>query len=103
MTATSSRRSVWNMNDEELRVIAKKRLKKQADFKQYLWVWAGVSILLTAIWFLTSPGEYFWPIWAMFGMGVGALFSGIDAYGKNPKVITDNDIDAEVAKMKKNS
>lgn len=103
MTATNSRRSVGIMNDEELRVIAKKRLKKQADFKQYLWIWAGVSVLLTVIWFLTSPGEYFWPIWAIFGMGVGALFSGIDAYGKNPKVITDNDIDAEVAKMKKNS
>ncbi len=103
MTAINYRRSVGIMNDEELRVIAKKRLKKQADFKQYLWVWAGVSVLLTVIWFLTSPGEYFWPIWAIFGMGVGALFSGIDAYGKNPKVITDSDIDAEVAKMKKNS
>jgi hypothetical protein len=36
-------------------------------------------------------------------MGVGALFSGIDAYGKKPDIITDSDIDAEVAKMKKNS
>lgn len=91
------------MNDEELRVIAKKRLKKQADFKQYLWVWAGVSVLMTAIWFLTSPGQYFWPIWGIFGMGVAALFIGIDAYSKNTKVITDSAIDAEVAKMKKNS
>jgi hypothetical protein len=91
------------MNDEELRVIAKKRLKKQADFKQYLWIWAGVSILLTVIWLLTSPGTYFWPIWAIFGMGIGALFSGIDAYGKNPKIITERDVDAEVERMKKSS
>ena len=103
MTATNSRRSVSCMNDEELRVIAKKRLKKQAEYKRYLWTWLGVSVLTTAIWFITSPGEYFWPVWVIFGMGIGALFSGIDAYGKKPDLITDSDIDAEVAKMKKNS
>ncbi|MEY2698694.1 MAG: hypothetical protein RL720_650 [Actinomycetota bacterium] len=90
------------MSDQEFRDIAKKRLKKQAEFKQYLWIWAGVSILLTVIWFLTSPGSYFWPIWAMFGMGVAALFSGIDAYGKKPKIISESDIDAEVEKLKGN-
>lgn len=89
------------MNDEELRAIAKKRLKKQADFKRYLWTWLGVSVLTSAIWIITSPGEYFWPIWVIFGMGVGALFSGIDAYGKTPTVITDSDVDAEVERLKK--
>ena len=33
------------MNETEMREFAKKRLKKQADFKQYLWIWAGVSVL----------------------------------------------------------
>ncbi|MDH6532675.1 hypothetical protein M2119_000912 [Aurantimicrobium minutum] len=89
------------MNDEELRVIAKKRLKKQADFKRYLWTWLGVSALTSAIWLITSPGEYFWPIWVIFGMGVGALFSGIEAYGKTPTVITESDVDAEVERLKK--
>lgn len=89
------------MNDEELRAIAKKRLKKQADFKRYLWTWLGVSVLTSAIWLITSPGEYFWPIWVVIGMGVGALFSGIDAYGKTPTVITDSDVDAEVERLKK--
>ncbi len=89
------------MNDEELRVIAKKRLKKQADFKRYLWTWLGVSVLTSAIWLITSPGEYFWPIWVIFGMGIGALFSGIEAYGKTPTIITDSDVDAEVAGLKK--
>jgi 2TM domain len=91
------------MNDEELREFARKRLKKQADFKQYLWVWLGVSILLTVIWFLSTPGGYFWPIWAIFGMGIGAFFTGIDAYSKNPKMITDKDVDAEVNRLKGNT
>lgn len=88
------------MNDDELRLVAKKRLKKQADFKRYLWTWAGVSILCSAIWLITSPTEYFWPVWVIFGMGVGALFSGIEAYGKAPKVITDEQVDAEVQRLK---
>ena len=91
------------MTDTELREIAKKRLKKQAEFKRYLWTWLGVSVLTSAIWALTSPGQYFWPIWVVFGMGIGALFSGIDAYGKKPNVITDSDIDAEVERLKKQS
>jgi 2TM domain len=90
------------MSDQELRDIAKKRLKKQAEFKRYLWTWLGVSVLTSAIWFITSPGEYFWPIWVVFGIGMGALFQGISAYGKAPTVITDKDIDAEVEKLKGN-
>jgi hypothetical protein len=89
------------MNDEELREFARKRLKKQADFKQYLWVWLGVSILLTVIWFLSSPGGYFWPIWVIFGMGIAAVLTGLDAAGKlGGKPITSADIDAEVERLK---
>jgi hypothetical protein len=32
-----------------------------------------VSILLTAIW-LMSGGGYFWPMWAIVPLGIGALF-----------------------------
>lgn len=89
------------MNDEELREFAKKRLKKQAEFKNYLWVWLGVSALTSVIWFLTSPGEYFWPGWVIFGMGIGAFFSGIDAYGlRDPRLISEDAIDREVNRIK---
>lgn len=89
------------MNDAELREFARKRLKKQAEFKNYLWVWLGVSALTTVIWFMTSPGEFFWPGWVIFGMGVGAFFSGIDAYRlKDPRMISDDDVDREVNRIK---
>ena len=88
------------VNDDELRALAKQRLKKQAGFKQYLLVWAAVSIIVVIVWALTTPGGYFWPGWVIFGMGIGALFSGIDAYSRNPKVITDEQIDGEVARLK---
>ena len=41
--------------------------------------YAAVMTLLLAIWLLTTPGGYFWPIWPMLGWGIGlakhALFA----------------------------
>jgi len=88
------------MDENEIREIAKKQLKKQADLKGYLWIWLAVSAMLTVIWALTGFGTYYWPVWAVFGMGVGALFSGIDAYGRNPKIMSEAAIDAEVHRLK---
>jgi hypothetical protein len=88
--------------DQDLRKFARKRLKKQQEFKQYLGVWVGVSILVTGFWFLTSPDGFFWPMWVIFGMGVGALFTGIDAYGPGQKkLITEADVDAEVERLRR--
>lgn len=91
-------------NEEELalRAYAKKRLKKQQEFKQFLVVWAFVSVLLTAIWAWTSPGDFYWPIFAIGGMGIGAYFQWSEAYGPGfPKLITEGDIDAEVERIRR--
>lgn len=86
-------------NDDELRSIAAKRLKARADFYSYLLVWLGVSILLTVIWAASGMG-YFWPGWAIGGMGVAALFQAIGVFGPRG-VITESAIDAEVERLKK--
>ena len=54
--------------DEALREYARKRIKNQQEFKQFLFVWAFVSVLLTVIWFWASPETFFWPIFAIGGM-----------------------------------
>jgi uncharacterized membrane protein len=91
-------------SDEEtvrLREWARKSLKKKQDFKQLVGVWFAVSVLLSAIWALTGQG-YFWPIWAMFGIGIAVLFAGLDAYGPGfKKEITEADIDAEIQRRLK--
>jgi purine-cytosine permease-like protein len=90
-------------NDEELKKFAKKKLKAKQDFRNLATVWVFVTALLTAIWFFTTPGAYFWPIWPAFGIGIGLLFAGYEAYGKGfDRPITDDDIDAEVKRLKKN-
>ena len=89
-----------NATGDELRVLAHKQLKKKQEFKSFMRIYVGVAILLTAIWFLTTPGAYYWPIWAIFGMGIAAFFIGIDAYGPFKKrVISEADVDAEVERI----
>lgn len=90
--------------EDELRKLAKKRLKAQQDFKQFLGIWLGVSLLLVAIWGFTSFTAgyplYFWPAWPIGGMGVAAFFIGLDAYGPGQRGITEADIDAEVIRLR---
>lgn len=90
------------MDNDEIRSLARKRLKAQAEFKQFLWVWLGVSVLLVVIWGITAltagHAYYFWPAWPIFGMGIAAFFIGIDAY-RGQHVITEAAIDAEVERI----
>ena len=88
----------------EYRKLIRKRLKNQQEFNNYLGVWAGVSLLLLTIWFFTMPGGYFWPMWPILGMGIGAFFQWREAYGPiAPKEITEADIDAEIQRIKEQS
>lgn len=61
---------------ENLREYAKKRIRNQHEFRQLLAVWAFVSLLLTIIWFLASPDSFYWPVFAIGGIGIAVYFSG---------------------------
>jgi 2TM domain len=92
------------MNDDELRKMAKRRLKDRANFKNFLWIWFGVSALLVIIWAITSVASgqsiFFWPAWPIAGMGIAAFFMGLAAYGPQSSFITESAIDAEVERIK---
>ncbi|MDQ4137790.1 MAG: 2TM domain-containing protein [Actinomycetota bacterium] len=85
--------------EEDLRTIARKRLKARKDFFNYLMIWGAVSLLLVAIWLFSSPTGYFWPIWPILGMGIAALFIAIDAFGMR-RPITERDVDSEVERLR---
>ena len=40
-----------------------------SDVRLHLTLYALTMLLLTSIWLVTTPGRYFWPIWAMLGWG----------------------------------
>jgi len=89
-------------HNDELRNLAAKQLKKKQDFRTYMWVYVGVVALTSGVWFITSPSAPYWPIWVVFGMGIAAIFVGLDAYGRlGSKPITDAQIDAEVERLRR--
>lgn len=93
------------MDTNELREIATARLQARVDLRQYLLVWAGVSLLVIAIWAVTAATSgqtyYFWPVWPILGMGIGAAAKAYTAYGSIRGFVTQADIDAEVEKLRR--
>lgn len=75
-----------NQNEDELRIVAKKRAK----FKRSLLVYFVVSAFFWVIWYLSggtydfqervNMGKIPWPVWAMAGWGLGLVFQYIGAY-----------------------
>ena len=87
--------------DPALLELAKKSLKNKRDAKEFLIVTLAVNAILIVIWWFTTPTGYFWPMWVMFGMGIGVMFAYLDAYTDiGAKPITDDDIRAEAEKMR---
>jgi len=84
------------MESTDIRTLARRRLHAQAEFKNYLLVYAGVTLVVIAVWFLTNPSAYFWPAWVIFGMGIGAAVKALEAYGPRGRALDDTAIDAEV-------
>jgi hypothetical protein len=85
------------MTTDEQRTIALDRLKRRADFKNYLFIWLGVTLLVSVVWALDGFG-YYWPWFVIFGMGIGAFVSALRAYGPGARIVTERDIDAELAR-----
>lgn len=86
-------------NNEDIRETARKRLHAKAGFRNYIFLWIGISIVTTVIYFLTNPGGFFWPGWVIVGMGIAAFFQALAIWGPGRKVISESAIDAEVRKL----
>jgi hypothetical protein len=82
-----------------LRDRAAKRIQKRRDFFTHLAVFVLVNTFLTAIWALTSPDGLFWPMFSIFGWGIGLVMHGWDVF-VTPE-ISEADIDREIARMRR--
>ena len=54
---------------------------RHEDFRRHCLSYVMVMALLVAIWLLTSPGGYFWPVWPMLGWGIGLASHGLARAG----------------------
>lgn len=85
-------------NDDKLWRIAKKR----AEFKKSLYSYLVINAFLWAIWWFTTGRftgltDYPWPIWVMFGWGIGLGFQYFEAYNGSKEDLAEQ----EYQKLKK--
>jgi hypothetical protein len=63
-----------------LRELAIKQLKKKHDFRAHLLIYAMMNAFFVAIWAITNPGGFFWPIFIIVGWGIGVVMNAWDVY-----------------------
>jgi len=70
-------------NDDDLRQLALRRLKKRHDFYGHLLVYTLVNTFIVVIWALTDGNGFFWPIFPIAGWGIGVIMNAWDVFGSN--------------------
>jgi hypothetical protein len=60
----------------------------ERSFKAHATSYLLVMALLVAIWLLTTPGGYFWPIWPALGWGIGLASHGLAIRGGGQRSTT---------------
>ena len=66
--------------DTELREHAIKHLKKKRDFWGHLLIYTMVNAFFVAVWAVTTPDGFFWPIFPIVGWGIGVVANAWDAF-----------------------
>jgi hypothetical protein len=90
--------STTDTRDDALRERAILRLKKRHDFHGHLLVYTLVNAVIVLVWFVTSSGGFFWPVFPMLVWGVGVVMNAWDVY--HGEGFTAEEIDREVARLR---
>ncbi|MFG1609756.1 2TM domain-containing protein [Actinoplanes sp. NPDC049265] len=81
----------------DLRQAAVTRLRKKRDLQAHVLSYVLVNLFLNAIWLLTSPGGFYWPMFPLLGWGIGLAFHVWDVYvSSNP---SEEDIRTEMERL----
>jgi hypothetical protein len=83
--------------EEGLRALALTSLKKRADFRVHLLVYALVNGMIVGIWMVTGSG-FFWPIFPIAGWGIGLVMHAWDVYVTRPP--TEAEVEHEMDRLR---
>jgi hypothetical protein len=85
-------------NQQDLREIALKRLKKRRDFRTHVVVYVLVNAFLWGIWAVTGVG-FPWPVFVTGGWGIGLLMDARETYWDRPP--TEHEVQTEIERLKR--
>jgi hypothetical protein len=71
-------------SESDLRQAAISQLRKKRGLQAHALAFVMVNLLLVAIWYFASPNGFFWPVFPMFGWGIGLAFNAWDVYSPGP-------------------
>lgn len=83
-------------DDHELRELAVKRLSAKRGLVAHTIAYVLVNVLLVAIW-LTTGADFFWPVFPIFGWGIGLAFNAWDVLWPGPG---PQQVEAEMEKLR---
>jgi hypothetical protein len=81
----------------DLRQAAITRLRKKRDLQAHVLSFVLVNLFLNAIWLLTMPGGFYWPMFPLLGWGIGLAFHVWDVYVSSSP--TEDAIRAEMDRL----
>ena len=70
-------------SEDQLRAFALKRVKDRRDFVTHLITYVTVNAFIVAIWAVVGGG-FFWPMFPLFGWGIGIALHAWEVYGPMP-------------------
>ena len=62
-----------NMTKDDLLRLARRRVFLKKVIRWHVILFVIINALLCVIFYLTTPGGYFWPMWSILGWGVGLI------------------------------
>jgi len=89
------------MTDKELYKQAKKRVEAKRSVTIHFMTYVIIMVFLTAIYWVTDTGGYFWPIWPMMGWGVGVAIHAATVFASLKNF--DSEVEKEFIKLKATS
>ncbi|HET6532336.1 MAG TPA: 2TM domain-containing protein [Actinoplanes sp.] len=82
--------------DTALRQLAVTQLRKKRDLQAHVIAYVMVNLFLNGIWLLTGAGFY-WPMFPLFGWGIGVAFHIWDVYA--PEKPTEEQVRREMDRL----
>ena len=83
------------MGQPSTRELALVRLKKKRDLSAHALAYVLVNAMLVMIWW-ASGAAFFWPVFPIFGWGIGLAFNVWDVYAPEP---TESRIQEEINRL----
>jgi hypothetical protein len=94
---TITQRSGPSDDNQALRAQSLKRLEDRRGLMAHALAYLSVNVLLVAIWLATGAG-FFWPLFPLFGWGIGLAFHAWSVYWPEPG---EAEVDREIERIRR--